>query len=115
MFKKNKKIGEKWIISKIIKGHSGSICSLSFNYLKKIFATGSFDSKIYLWSMNSFEKLSIFNNKIGAIQSMVFDEKCDYIFSGGNDSLIRQWDIRSNRMIRKYIMIVIIINIRMNQ
>jgi hypothetical protein len=97
-----KKFGNKWVLTKVIKGPSGSICSLSFNYLKKIFATGSLDSKICIWNMNSFENLSIFNNKRGTVQSIIFDEKYDHIFSGGNDSLIRQWDIKSNCIIRKY-------------
>ena len=97
-----KKFGEKWEISQIIKGHKESIYTISFNYIKNIFATGSTDGKIYLWSTISFKNLSTFKDNSGSIQSIIFDEKFDYIFSGGNDFLLKQWDIKTNTIIRKY-------------
>nr|UXY88018.1 pleiotropic regulatory locus1-like protein [Cryptomonas curvata] len=96
------KIGEKWIISNILKGHKNSICTLAFNYFRNIFATGASDGKIYLWCIKSFKNLSVFNDHFGSIQSMVFDEKTDCLFSGGDNFQINQWDIQTNSIVRKY-------------
>ena len=99
---KHSKIGEKWIISNILRGHKKSICTLSFNYLRNIFATGSCDGKIYLWCIKSLKNLSIFKDDCFSIESIVFDERTDHLFSGGDDFHIKQWDIQTNSIVRKY-------------
>jgi pleiotropic regulator 1 len=102
MSKNKVKIGEKWIISNIIKGHKKPISALSFNYFRNIFATGSPDGKIYLWCSKSLKNLSIYKDHLCSIQSITFDEKIDNLFSGGEDFKIKQWDIKTNSIVRKY-------------
>jgi pleiotropic regulator 1 len=101
-FNVKKKVIEKWIITKTIHCNTGWISVLSFNHFLKVFATGSFDNKIYLWNINSFKNLSIFKGHKGAIHSIIFDNKSNYMFSGGEDCSLIQWDIESNSIIRNY-------------
>nr|UXY87520.1 prl1-like protein [Cryptomonas sp.] len=95
-------IGEKWIIYKIINVHCGWIYTLSFNYTHKMFATGSSDNIVRLWSLKSFKNLANFFGHVGAIKCVVFDEKHNSIFSGGDDLVIKYWDIEYNKNVRNY-------------
>nr|UXY86779.1 pleiotropic regulatory locus1-like protein [Cryptomonas paramecium] len=97
------KIGEKWTITKIIKGCPVCMDVLTVDKTGKFFATSSIKNKIYLWNARYFKNLSITETRLGKISTIIFDIKFNQFFIGGNETVFDEWDFSKNFLIRKYV------------
>ncbi|AEA38829.1 pleiotropic regulatory locus1-like protein (nucleomorph) [Cryptomonas paramecium] len=96
------KIGEKWTITKIIKGCPIYMDVLTTNTTGTIFATGTIKNKIYLWNTRYFKNSSIIETHLGKISTIIFDINPNHVFTGGGDCIFDEWDFCKNVLTRRY-------------
>ena len=92
-----------WNMPRIL--NCGSVPAISINSVKGLIASGDWDNKINIWSIDDWQKIKSFRNAeelskqsiiTQYIQSMVrsidFSQDGKYLATGGNDRTVRIWD-----------------------
>lgn len=77
-------------------GHGGNILSLAST--QKYLFSGSFDKKIMVWNIRSFECTKVLEDHEGAVRSLCVSE--EYLFSGSTDSKINVWSLSDLTLIK---------------
>ncbi|KAI1085573.1 WD40 repeat-like protein [Whalleya microplaca] len=94
------KVGSNWKYGryslKIFGGqHTNGICTLQFN--ESILATGSYDSTIKLWDMETGEVIRTLRGHTMGIRSIQFDDRM--LVSGSSDGTVKIWNWRTGACI----------------
>lgn len=81
-----------------LRGHSGTVSSLSFSSDGETLASGSRDHSVRLWDTDSGLPLSLDVMRHNDIVNSVVFSSDNKLYSGGNDGLIMQWDVDIERL-----------------
>lgn len=85
-----------WTEIEAFHGHTGQINSISVNESSTIITSASTDSSVRLWPFPIQSNIL----KVSASASCVtFSKDCRYIFSGGDDLKISQWELPSTGLV----------------
>ncbi|OLY79987.1 putative di- and tripeptidase DUG2 [Smittium mucronatum] len=71
--------------------YDGSVLSLSITD-NKLFS-GSQDSNIYVWDLQTFQLIRVLSGHTGGIMCLALDRNSSLLFSGSADGTIRVWDV----------------------
>ncbi|KAG0012908.1 hypothetical protein BGZ80_011427 [Entomortierella chlamydospora] len=87
-----------WNRIQTLKGHSGSVYSLSFSSTGGWLATGSEDSAVRIWDVATGECFHIFQGSSGEVNSVVYSPKGDRIASR-SDNTVWVWDVDNGQCV----------------
>ncbi|KAG0013790.1 hypothetical protein BGZ80_010861, partial [Entomortierella chlamydospora] len=88
-----------WNRTQGLKGHSGSINSISFSATSDRIASGSSDKKVRLWDVDTGECVSILQGHGDWVLNVVYSPDGDQIASGSDDRIVRLWDVDTGECI----------------
>jgi WD40 repeat protein len=71
-------------------------------YTKDMILTGSQDTTVKSWSLETGDCLKTFHGHIGAILCLAMDSQGKILFTGSGDNSIRVWDIQRATELRVY-------------
>lgn len=95
-------IGTNWkhgrCTTSVLKGHTGEVTCLQFD--DQIIATGSYDSTIKLWSVESGQELRTLRGHTMGVKCLQFDKS--KLVSGSLDGTLKMWDIKNGKVIRTF-------------
>ena len=80
-------------------GHSNSVHSLCLDTANKHLFSGSADTTIIMWSLESYEKVRTFEGHTDRVNSIVVLSNGNFL-SGANDKTVRKWNISSGKCVR---------------
>lgn len=83
---------------KTFKGHTDGVTCLKFN--RKYLMTGSYDSTIKIWRVDTGECLRTLTGHQKGVKSLVFDSQ--KLITGGLDSTIKVWNYHTGQCISTY-------------
>ncbi|KAI9678958.1 MAG: hypothetical protein M1829_001943 [Trizodia sp. TS-e1964] len=102
VYKDRFRIGTNWKYGryslKIFKGHTNGIMCLQFD--DKILATGSYDSTIKIWDIQSGQELRTLRGHESGIRALKFDET--KLISGSIDRSLKVWNWRTGECLSTY-------------
>lgn len=102
VYKDRFKIGSNWkhgrCSVKIFRAHTNGVTCLQF--LANILATGSYDTTIKIWDMDSGEELRTLSGHTQGIRCLHFDDT--KLISGSLDGTLKVWNWRSGQCISTY-------------
>lgn len=75
-------------------GHEGAVTAVAFSPDNKIFATGSDDTTIRLWSRDG-TSVAVLRGHEGSIQSLAFSPSGRFLVSASRDGTARIWDVKA--------------------
>ena len=85
------------VTGKVLKGHTGSVLSVSFNNAGDKIASGSSDCTVRIWDVESGKCEKVLTGHTGSVFSVSFNNAGDKIASGTLDRTIRIWDVKSGQ------------------
>jgi len=102
VYKDRFRVGTNWKYGrcsiKILKGHSNGVMALQF--YDNILATGSYDSTIKIWDMNTGKELRTLRGHTMGIRCLQFDDT--KLISGSLDRTLKIWNWRTGDCISTY-------------
>ncbi|KAL3417424.1 sulfur controller-2 [Phlyctema vagabunda] len=102
VYKDRFKVGTNWkygrCSTKVFRGHTNGITCLQFD--DNILATGSYDTTIKIWDMDTGECLRTLRGHTSGLRTLQFDET--KLISGSLDSNIRVWNWRTGECLSTY-------------
>ena len=78
-------------------GHSDSIFSVSYSPDGKYVASGSFDSTVKIWEVETAKCLKTLHGHTAGVQSVAYSPDGKYISSGASDGKVKCWEVESGR------------------
>ncbi|OGV56472.1 MAG: hypothetical protein A2X45_03405 [Lentisphaerae bacterium GWF2_50_93] len=84
-------------------GHTGSVGSASFSPDGKYALSGSSDSTLKLWNVDTGRCLITFVGHTRSVYSVNFSPDGKYACSGGLDNNVKLWDIKTGQCLRTFI------------
>jgi len=81
-------------------GHSGSVNSVAFSPDGMLLASGSSDSTIKLWNVESGQLVRTITGHAGIVRSVAFSPDGILLASGSTDKTTKLWEVESGRLIR---------------
>jgi len=97
-----------WQLSTVISSHLGWVRSIAFDHTNDMFATGSADRTIKIFDfakacVGSPDALKItLTGHISPIRGLAFSPRHPYLFSAGEDKMVKCWDLETNQVVRHY-------------
>jgi F-box/WD-40 domain protein MET30 len=95
VYKDRFKVGTNWKYgrcnTKVFKGHTNGVMALQF--FDNILATGSYDSTVKIWDMETGEELRTLRGHTSGVRCLQFDDT--KLISGSLDSTLRIWNWRT--------------------
>ncbi|PBP16167.1 E3 ubiquitin ligase complex SCF subunit sconB [Diplocarpon rosae] len=102
VYKDRFKVGTNWkygrCSTKLFRGHTNGVMCLQFD--DNILATGSYDSTIKLWNIETGECLRTLRGHTSGIRALQFDDM--KLISGSLDRTLRVWNWRTGECISTY-------------
>jgi F-box/WD-40 domain protein MET30 len=102
VYKDRFKVGTNWkygrCTTKILRGHTNGVMCLQFD--DNILATGSYDSTIKIWNMDSEECIQTLRGHTSGIRAIQFDE--NKLISGSLDQTLKVWNWRTGECLSTY-------------
>jgi pleiotropic regulator 1 len=97
-----------WQLSTVISSHLGWVRSIAFDHTNEMFATGSADRTIKIFDFaracvgaNDALKITL-TGHISPIRGLAFSPRHPYLFSAGEDKMVKCWDLETNQVVRHY-------------
>jgi pleiotropic regulator 1 len=97
-----------WKLATVLSSHLGWVRCIAMDPTNKLFATGSADRTIKIWSLpkavvgaNDALQLTL-TGHISAVRGLAFSDRHPYLFSAGEDKQIKCWDLETNQVVRHY-------------
>ena len=87
------------IESKILRGHTRAVQSVSWSPDGQMLASGSYDETVRVWDVNSGKALKALNGHTNWVNSVSFSLD-GQLASGSNDNTIRVWDVNSGKALK---------------
>eukprot|EP00559_Dactyliosolen_fragilissimus_P006057 CAMPEP_0184868446 /NCGR_PEP_ID=MMETSP0580-20130426/30449_1 /TAXON_ID=1118495 /ORGANISM="Dactyliosolen fragilissimus" /LENGTH=562 /DNA_ID=CAMNT_0027369341 /DNA_START=66 /DNA_END=1754 /DNA_ORIENTATION=- len=97
-----------WKLSTVLSSHLGWVRSIAFDSTNDIFATGAADRTIKIFDfakscVGSSDALKItLTGHISPIRGLAFSPRHPYLFSAGEDKMVKCWDLETNQVVRHY-------------
>ena len=97
-----------WQLSTVISSHLGWVRSIAFDHTNEMFATGSADRTIKIFDfaracVGDKEALKItLTGHISPVRGLAFSPRHPYLFSAGEDKMVKCWDLETNQVVRHY-------------
>jgi WD40 repeat protein/energy-coupling factor transporter ATP-binding protein EcfA2 len=82
-----------------LKGHDGSVYSVSFSSDGKTLATGSEDKTIKLWNVETGEEIGTLSGHNGSVYSVSFSSDGKTLATGSEDKTIKLWNVETGEEI----------------
>lgn len=79
-------------------GHTKDVSTMAFSPDGKTFATGSFDTTIIFWDLETGEVASTSDGHWGTVTTMVFNPNGDTLLSGGKDNKLRTFRVAGGKV-----------------
>jgi F-box and WD-40 domain protein MET30 len=102
VYKDRFKVGTNWKYGrcsvKVFKGHTNGVMCLQFE--DNILATGSYDTTIKIWDMETGEELRTLSGHTSGIRCLQFDDT--KLISGSRDCTLKVWNWRTGECISTY-------------
>jgi F-box/WD-40 domain protein MET30 len=102
VYKDRFKVGTNWkygrCSTKIFRGHTNGVMCLQFD--DNILATGSYDSTIKIWDIETGEELRTLRGHTSGIRALQFDDT--KLISGSLDRTLKVWNWRTGECISTY-------------
>lgn len=117
----------RWKLSRVISGHLGWVRCIAVDPSNKWFATGAGDRMIkvrsiaqpalcsakindsarhvfyrQIWDLASGELKLTLTGHISAVRGVAVSDRHPYLFSCGEDKMVKCWDLEQNKVIRQY-------------
>jgi len=83
-----------------LSGHSSWVNSVTFSPDGQLLASGSGNSTIKLWDMETMKELRILKGHSADIRSVAFSPDGQILASGSNDNTIKLWDVHNWKELR---------------
>jgi pleiotropic regulator 1 len=97
-----------WKLATVLSSHLGWVRSIAFDPTNSIFATGSADRTIKIWSLpkasvgaNDALQLTL-TGHVSPVRGLAFSPRHPYLFSCGEDKQVKCWDLETNQVVRHY-------------
>ena len=97
-----------WQLSTVISSHLGWVRSIAFDHTNDMFATGSADRTIKIFDfakscVGASDALKItLTGHISPVRGLAFSPRHPYLFSAGEDKMVKCWDLETNQVVRHY-------------
>ncbi|KAF2163350.1 hypothetical protein M409DRAFT_57631 [Zasmidium cellare ATCC 36951] len=102
VYKDRFKVGTAWkygrCSTKVFKGHTNGVMCLQFD--DNVLITGSYDSTVKVWDINSGECLRTLTGHTSGIRCLQFDEK--KLMTGSLDNTLKLWDWTTGQCLRTF-------------
>ena len=92
---KNKNGAARPTLVRVVEGHQDTLCTAVLSPDAKILATGGYDRKIQLWSMDDGKLVRTLTGHNGAIYDLDFDATSQILASASADETIKIWRVDS--------------------
>jgi WD40 repeat protein len=79
-----------------LRGHSGTVWTVTVSPDGKLIATGSSDRSIKLWDCTSGRLVNTFTGHQGYVHALAFSPNNRWLTSGSRDNTVRIWDTQSH-------------------
>lgn len=76
--------------------------SVAFDPGNERFCTGSADRTIEIWDLASGALKLTLTGHVGQVRGLVVSQRHPYLFSAGDDKVVKCWDLEQNKVIRSY-------------
>ncbi|KAF9995304.1 hypothetical protein BGZ80_007551, partial [Entomortierella chlamydospora] len=80
-------------------GHGGIVRSVVYSLKGDRIVSGSWDSTVRLWDVDTGECIHTLHGHSSAVDSVVYSPRGDQIASGSSDSTVRLWDVDSGECV----------------
>ncbi len=74
-------------------GHADDVTSIAFSYDSRTLASGSVDTTVRLWNVNTDENKATFAGHTDSVMSVAFSPDGSLLASGSDDNTIILWDV----------------------
>jgi len=81
-----------------LEGHAGTVSALCLDAEEKFLFSGSRDKKIIMWNMENYEKVKTFDGHTDFVYCVTVIHN-GFLLSGGNDDVLKKWNIESGRCV----------------
>ena len=81
--------------------HDDAIYAIAIHPTSAIFATGSYDNRIILWSLETALPISTIEGHVDAVYGLAFTSLGDYLVSASADRNVKLWDWRTNKQVSR--------------
>ena len=85
-----------------MEGHNGSIKCLCASTKQAEMFSGSFDSSIYVWDLQTGVIKKKLSEQNGSINSLAFSHKMNFLASGSADGTIFIWDLEDYQVLQRF-------------
>ncbi|KAJ7710897.1 WD40-repeat-containing domain protein [Mycena rosella] len=90
-----------WKLVRVISGHLGWVRSVAVEVGNQWFAAGAGDRQVQIFLMSGELKVSLMGH-ISTVRGLVVSSRHPYLFSCGEDKMVRCWDLEANNIIQHY-------------
>ncbi|VUC28482.1 unnamed protein product, partial [Clonostachys rosea] len=97
------RVAKKWgRCLQTLEGHTESVCALAFSCDSRLLASGSDDSTVRLWDLETGSELHRLTGHKGGILSVAFSySNANLLASGSEDGTIRLWNLETGTELKK--------------
>jgi platelet-activating factor acetylhydrolase IB subunit alpha len=87
-----------------VKGHTGAINDIAFDYAGKFLASASSDLTIKLWDLATYQSVKTFNGHDHSVSTVEFVPTAgDYLVSASRDKSLKLWEIATGYCLRTFL------------
>ena len=79
-------------------GHTREITCITFSFNGQYLASGSWDSKIFIWSMSDYKIVATLKGTRERVTAIAFDPQNNYVVSGSMDKTIQVWSLKNGNV-----------------